>query len=125
LLFSIIYGGIEYKYVNREEAAWTKTIPGFNEKPLWKEYTPYHILLLLPLFAVVSFTFSISAWTANVFLAALSEDIFYFVWRRKWVRKGEWTTRHYGAFTIGDYAFPFWWFLTGIIVTSLYLLPIL
>jgi hypothetical protein len=123
LVFSVIYGGIEYKYVNREEAEWTKKIPGFYEKPLWQKYTPYHVLFLLPLFVVVSFTFSLSAWFANVVFAALAEDIFYFVWRKRWVRKGEWTAKLFGSFTLGKYAFPLWWFLAAVIITALYLLP--
>lgn len=123
VIFSVIYGGIEFRYVNRREAEWTRGTPGFYEKALLGTYSPYHIYFLLPVFIVVGFTQDIPAWAANVFLAALVEDVFYFVWRKKWVAKGEWTTMLFGSFRLGGHEVPIWWVLVGMLVAALYYVP--
>ncbi|MDA4128318.1 MAG: hypothetical protein OK422_02470 [Thaumarchaeota archaeon] len=121
--FAVIFGGIEYRYVNRREAQWTREVPGFDEKPVFWLYAPYHFYFLLPLLIVVSFTPSVSAWAGNVFYAALAEDVAYFVWRGKTVMRGEWTTQLFGSFQLGKVTVPAWWPLDALIVTAFYLLP--
>ena len=122
-VFAIIYGGIEYRYVNRSEDEWTKNIEGFIEKPVFGVFTPYHVFLLLPLFVSVSFVLPITAWAGNCFLVGLVEDVAYFVWRGKWVMKGEWTTKILGSFGVGDVVVPSWWPLSIVLVILIYLVP--
>jgi len=124
VLAAIVYGGIEYRYVNRREAEWTKKIEGFHEKAIFEKYSPYQLYFLLPLFVVVSYTPSVTAWGANVFLLALLEDVAYFVWRRKGVTKGEWTTLLFGSFQVGSLVIPVWWLLDSIIAIVLYAIPL-
>ncbi len=123
-LAAIIYGGIEYRYINRREAEWTKKVEGFQEKEVFEKYSPYQLFFLLPLFVVVSYTGSIAAWTGNVFLFALLEDIIYFAWRGKMVMKGEWTTQLFGSFQVGSVVIPVWWPLDLVIALTLYAVPL-
>jgi hypothetical protein len=123
LAFGIIFAGIEYRYVNRREAEWTKKTEGFYEKPAFWVIAPYHVLLLLPLFIVASFTFPITAWAGNTFFLAVLEDIAYFAWRGKGVAKGEWTTTLFGSFSIGGLVVPLWWPLDLLIAAFLYWIP--
>ena len=123
LAFGIIFAGIEYRYVNRREAEWTKKTEDFYEKPAFWVIAPYHVFLLLPLFIVASFTFPISAWAGNTFFLAVAEDIAYFAWRGKGVAKGEWTTTLFGSFSIGDLVVPLWWPLDLLIAAFLYWIP--
>ena len=123
-LASIVYGGIEYRYINRREAEWTKQVEGFNEKAVLGKYSPYQIYFLLPLFVVVSFTTSITAWAGNVFLFALFEDILYFAWRGRMVMKGEWTTQLFGSFQVGSAVIPVWWPLDLVLALALYAIPL-
>jgi ABC-type spermidine/putrescine transport system permease subunit II len=122
--FGIIYAGIEYRYVNRYEKDWPKTFEGVAEKPVFWVITPYHLFLLLPLFIVVSFSFSISAWAGNAFLLAVLEDIVYFAWRGRAVSKEDWTTTLFGSFRIGGAVIPVWWPLDIIVAGALYLAPL-
>lgn len=122
--FAIIYAAIEYKYVNRSEADWTKQVEGFQEKPAFWVIWPYHAYLLLPLFIVAAFTFPVTAWAANTFLVAVLEDIAYFAWRGKAVVAGEWTTTLFGSFKLGRFVIPVWWPLDLLIALVLYLVPL-
>ncbi len=123
-LAAILYGGIEYRYINRREAEWTKKVEGFDEEPVFEKYSAYQLFFLLPLFVVVSYTASITAWAGNVFLFALLEDILYFAWRGKMVMKGEWTTQLFGSFQVGSFVIPVWWPLDMIIAIFLYAVPL-
>lgn len=123
LAFAVIYGGIEYGYVNRKEVEWTKGIPGFYEKPAFWKVSPYQAYLLLPLFIVAGFTFSLTGWAANTFLIAVAEDIAYFGWRGKAVMPGEWTTTLFSSFKVGRFVIPVWWPLDLLIALGLYLAP--
>jgi len=122
--FGIIYAGIEYRYVNRYEKEWTTTAGGLPEKPVFWVITPYHLYLLLPLFIVVSYSPSITAWAGNTFVLAVLEDIVYFVWRRKWVSKMDWTTTLFGSFTVGRLVTPVWWPLDVFVAGVLFLAPV-
>jgi len=119
----IIFAGIEYRYVNRREAGWTKETEGFQEKPVFWVISPYHLYLLLPLFIAASFTLPITAWAWNAFTLAVVEDIAYFAWRGKGVAKGEWTTTLFGSFSVGGVEIPVWWPLDLLIAAFLFWLP--
>ncbi len=123
-VFAVIYAGIEYRYVNRSEAGWTRQVEGFYEKPAFWVISPYHAYLLLPLFIVAAFALPITAWAANTFLVAVVEDIAYFAWRGKAVMAGEWTTTLFGSFKLGGFVIPVWWPLDLLIALVLYLLPL-
>jgi hypothetical protein len=124
LAFGIIFAGIEYRYINRREAEWTKKTEGFNEKPVFWVISPYHFFLLLPLFIVSSFSLSITAWAGNTFLLAVVEDMAYFVWKGKGVTKGEWTTTLFGSFNIGNVVIPLWWPLDLLVAGFLFWFPL-
>jgi len=124
LLAASVYGGIEYRYINRREAEWTKRVEEFHEKAFLAKYSPYQLFFLLPLFVVVSYTASITAWAGNVFFFALLEDIAYFTWRRRMVMKGEWTTQLFGSFQVGSVVIPVWWPLDVVIFLALYAIPL-
>ncbi len=124
LVAAVIYAGIEYSYVNRKEAPWTKQIEGFHEKPVFWKYTRYHVYLLLPLFIAISYTGSITAWAGNIFLMALVEDVAYFAWRGKMVSEGEWTVQLFGSFKLGGVVVPVWWPLDAVIVILSYAIPL-
>ncbi len=121
--FAIIFAGIEYRYINRAEADWTRKVDGFFEKPVFWVISPYHAYLLLPLFITAAFTLPVTAWAANTFVLAVIEDIAYFVWRGKAVRAGEWTTTLFGSFKVGRLVVPTWWPLDLLLAAGLYLLP--
>ncbi|QQG48056.1 MAG: hypothetical protein HY247_04635 [archaeon] len=123
LAFAVVYAGVEYRYVNRSEAEWTKKVKEFPEKPVFWVIAPYHLYLLLPLFVIVSFTSSITAWAGNTFLLAVFEDIAYFGWRGRSVIEGEWTTTLFGSFRIGRWIVPIWWPLDAMIAAGLYFAP--
>src|SRR5215831_14055893 len=123
LAFAVFYAGIEYRYVNRYEKEWTKDAEGFAEKPVFWVITPYHAFLLLPLFIIVSFSPSITAWAANTFLLAVSEDMVYFLWRGRGVAKGDWTTTLFGSFELGGIVIPVWWPLDIAVAVLLYWVP--
>ncbi|HKT22277.1 MAG TPA: hypothetical protein VJR06_06710 [Nitrososphaerales archaeon] len=120
IIFGIIYAGIEYRYVNRSEADWTKTAEGFSERPLFWAITPYHFFLLLPLFVVASYAPSITAWAGNVFFLAVIEDAVYFIWRRRPVAKADWTTTLMGSIRFGPMEVPVWWPLDTLIAAVLF-----
>lgn len=122
--FAVIYAGIEYKYINRAEAEWTRNTPGFYEEPAFWRISPYQALLLLPLFVVSAYTLPVTAWAGNVFLITTVEDIAYFLWRGRSVVAGEWTTTLMGSFSVGRYVIPFWWPLTAFVALGLYFLPL-
>lgn len=107
--FGIVYGGIEYRYVNRYEREWTKTAEGFAEKPVFWVITPYHLYLLLPLFIIASYSPSLTAWIGNALFLAVLEDAVYFVWRGRGVSKKDWTTTLMGSFKVGPMEIPLWW----------------
>ena len=109
VIFGIVYAGIEYRYVNRHEAQWTKSTEGFNEKPVFWVISPYHFYLLLPLFIVVSYAPSLTAWAGNALFLAVVEDAAYFIWRRRPVTKGDWTTTLMGSIRVGAVELPVWW----------------
>ncbi len=121
---AIIYAGIEYRYVNRREAGWTKEVEGFYEKPFASKYTQYHVLFLLPLFVVIAYTGSIAAWAGNVFLTAFLEDAAYFAWKGKMVSEGEWSTQLFGSFKLGGVVVPVWWPLDILLVVFFYGIPL-
>jgi hypothetical protein len=125
VLAAIIYGGIEYRYINRREEDWTKKVEGFMEKPVFGKYSPYQVFFLLPLFAVISYTQSVTAWAGNVFLLAFLEDLAYFGWRGEMVKEGEWTTQLFGSFKVGSAVIPTWWPIDLVITLSLYAIPVL
>jgi hypothetical protein len=121
--FGIVYAGIEYRYVNRYERDWTKTAEGFVEKPVFWEISPYHLYLLLPLFVIVSYSTSLTAWAGNTFFLAVLEDIVYFAWRRSPVSKKDWTTTLMGSFRLGKMEIPAWWPIDLTVAAALFLLP--
>ncbi|MDA4124386.1 MAG: hypothetical protein OK438_02895 [Thaumarchaeota archaeon] len=122
VVFAVIFAGIEYRYINRAEAEWTKKVEGFFEKPAFWVISPYQAYLLLPLFITAAFTFSITAWAGNTFLVAVLEDMVYFAWRGKMVMEGEWTTTLFGSFRIGRFVIPTWWPLDLLVAAGLYAL---
>jgi len=122
--FAVVYAGIEYRYVNRYERDYTKTAEGFVEKPVIGVFAPYHVYLLLPLFAIVSFVPSFLNWVANGLVLAVLEDVAYFVWRGKRVAKGEWTTTIIGSFSLGRYEVPTWWPVDIVVAALFFLLPL-
>ena len=122
--FAFFYAGIEYRYVNRKDADWTRTMEGFFEKPaLWK-LSPYQLYLLLPVFVIVSYAPSLSAWAGNTLLVIFGEDILYFAWRGRWVAPGEWTTTLLGSFRVGRFVVPAWWIPAALGALALYLAPL-
>ncbi len=121
--FGIIYSGIEYRYVNRYEREYTKTAEGFVEKPVFGVFAPYHVYLLLPLFALVSFVPSLTTWVGNGLVLAVLEDAAYFVWRGKRVAKGEWTTKIVGSFSLGGVEVPVWWPVDILAAAAFYFAP--
>ena len=122
--FSLIYAGIEYRYVNRFERPWTKSQEEFLEKPVFWVISPYHLYLLLPLFIVVSYSPSISAWAGNVFFLAVLEDMAYFAWRGTAVSKADWTTTLFGSFRVGGFEVPVWWPLDLAFAAALFWVPV-
>ena len=122
--FAVIYAGIEYRYVNRYERDYTKTAEGFVEKPVFGVFAPYHVYLLLPLFALVSFVPSFFTWVGNGLVLAVLEDMAYFVWRGKRVANGEWTTTIIGSFSVGGFEVPIWWPLDILVAAAFYALPL-
>ena len=121
--FAVVYAGIEYRYVNRREAAWTNEAPGFYEKPVFWVISPYQFYLLLPLFIVAGLALPITAWAANTFLLAVLEDMVYFVWRGKAVVAGEWTTTLFGSIKVGRLVIPVWWPVDLVVALALYFAP--
>jgi len=117
-----VYAGIEYRYVNRSEAAWTKEVQGFVEKPVFWVISPYQFFLLLPLFVIAGFTTSVGAWAGNTFVIAIVEDIAYFGWAKRRVVKGEWTTQLFGSLRVAGFVVPVWWLLDSLVVAAFYLL---
>ena len=124
IAFAIIYAGIEYRYINRNEAGWTKEVEGFFEKPAFWVISPYQAYLLLPLFITAAFTPSVAAWAANTFLIAVLEDVAYFAWRGKSVVAGEWTTTLFGSVKVGRWVVPLWWPLDLVFIVTLYAVPL-
>ena len=122
--FSLIYAGIEYRYVNRFERPWTKSQEEFLEKPVFWVISPYHLYLLLPLFIVVSYSPSISAWAGNVFFLAVLEDMAYFAWRGTAVSRADWTTTLFGSFRVGGFEVPVWWPLDLAFAAALFWVPV-
>jgi hypothetical protein len=122
--FGVVYAGIEYRYVNRYEKDWPKSPMGGLEKPVFWAITPYHLYLLLPLFIIVSFATSITAWAGNAFFLAVLEDVVYFVWRGKAVTKADWTTTLFGSFTVDRFVIPIWWPLDIVVAGALFLSPV-
>ncbi len=122
--FAVIYAGIEYRYVNRYEREYTKTAEGFVEKPVFGVFAPYHVYLLLPLFALVAFVPTFTTWVGNGLVLAVLEDAAYFAWRGKRVTKGEWTTKIIGSFSIGGVEIPTWWPVDLLVAAAFYLAPL-
>ena len=69
LAFAVIYGGIEYRYVNRREAGSSPGSYEFFEKPILGAFAPYHVFLLFPLFITSAFATPLTAWADNFFLS--------------------------------------------------------
>ena len=86
--------------------------------------TPYHAFFLLPLFILAAFALPVTAWADNTFLLAVAEDVAYFAWRGKAVRKGEWTTTLFGSFKVGRLVIPIWWPLDMLVAAALYAVPL-
>ncbi len=124
VVFAAIYGGIEYRYVNRYERDYTKTAEGFVEKPAFFVFAPYHVYFLVPLFALVSFAWPFTNWVANGLILAVLEDAAYFIWRGRRVVKGEWTTTIMGSFGVGGFEVPIWWPVDILVAVGLYALPL-
>lgn len=122
--FAVVYAGIEFRYVNRYEREYTRTAEGFVEKPAFGVFMPYHVYLLLPLFALVSFVLPFTAWVGNGLVLAVLEDMVYFVWRGKRVVKGEWTTTIIGSFNVAGAEIPAWWPLDLLLALAFYLVPL-
>lgn len=122
--FATIFGGIEYRYVYRREAPWTKQVADFGEEPAFWIIAPYNAYFLFPAFIVVALSPSITAWAGNAFLLAVLEDLAYFAWRGSRVRNGEWTTCLFGSFSTGGRVVPFWWPLALAIAVAFYLMPL-
>jgi hypothetical protein len=122
--FAVLFGCLEYRYIYRREAPWTKEVEGFNEEPAFWIIGPYQAYLVLPAFVVVALSPSITAWAGNAFLVAFLEDVAYFVWRGTWVRSGEWTTRLFGTFTVAGKVFPAWWPMAFAVAVAFYLMPL-
>ncbi len=124
LAFAVVYAGIEYRYVNRAEAEWTRKTEGFYEKPVFWRFSPYQAFLLFPLMVVSGYALPVTAWAGNVFLIAGVEDVAYFFWRGKPVMTEDWTTTLLGSFRVGRYVVPVWWPLVALVVLGLYFLPV-
>lgn len=122
--FALVYAGIEYRYVNRYEREYTKTAEGFVEKPVFSVFSPYHVYILLPLFAIVAFAVQFTAWVGNGLVLAVLEDIAYFAWRGRWVTKGEWTTTIIGSFSLGGVEIPTWWPIDIAAALAFFLVPV-
>lgn len=123
VVFAAVFAGIEFRYINRREVGLDTKTGGLGEKPVMGLFLPYHLYFLLPLFIVASFSLPVTAWAGNTFAVALLEDVSYFVWRGRWVSRGEWTTRHFGSLSPAGLTVPVWWILDALIVAFLYLLP--
>ena len=123
-IFAVVYAGIEYRYVNRREQDWTKTMEDFDEKPVFWVISPYHFYLLLPLFVAVSYSPSFTAWAGNVFFLAALEDAVYFIWRGKRVTKEDWTTTLMGSFRVGSVVVPTWWPVDMLVAAVLFWIPV-
>ena len=124
VLFAVLFAGIEYRYINRKEVGWKDGLDQEGERPAFWVISPYQLYLLFPIFIVVGFSASVSAWVANTFAIALLEDVAYFVWRRAWVKRGEWTTLMFGSFEVAGKAVPAWWPLALTISLACYLMPL-
>jgi hypothetical protein len=121
--FALFFAGIEYRYVNRRDAEWTKTSEAFLEKPaLWK-LMPYHLFFVLPVFVISAYDLPITVWAGNVLWIMVLEDLAYFVWRGRWVMAGEWTTTLLGGFRVGKYVVPGWWIPWIVLALVLYWVP--
>lgn len=118
--FGVVYAGIEYRYVNRRERDWTKDADGFVEKPVFWVITPYHLYLLLPLFLIVSYSSSLTAWAGDAFALAVLEDMVYFFWRGTVVSKKDWTTTLMGSIRVGRMEVPLWWPLDAVVAVALF-----
>ncbi len=118
--FGVVYAGIEYRYVNRYERELVAAAGGEVEKPVFWVMLPYHLYLLLPLFVIVSYSPSLTAWAGNLFFLAALEDMAYFAWRRTPVSKRDWTTRLMGSFRVGPMEIPFWWPLVAVVAAALF-----
>ncbi|MDG6989243.1 MAG: hypothetical protein JRN21_07970 [Nitrososphaerota archaeon] len=118
--FGIVYAGIEYRYVNKYERELVAAADGEVEKPVLWVMLPYHLYLLLPLFVIVSYTPSLTAWAGNVFFLAGLEDMTYFAWRRTLVSKSDWTTKLMGSIRVGPMEIPLWWPLVAVVAAALF-----
>jgi hypothetical protein len=118
-----IFAGLEYRYVNNREKGSSGAVADFKERPVFSTIYPYHLYFVLPLFVLASFALPLTAWAANVFLLATLEDALYFVWRRKWIQPGDWTTKMFGSFRVGGATIPTWYPLALAAAAALYAAP--
>ncbi|HXW37249.1 MAG TPA: hypothetical protein VEJ36_05040 [Nitrososphaerales archaeon] len=121
--FAVLFSGFEYFVVNRREANGSSAPSVLGAKPIFMEFYPYHLLFVLPVFIVVSYSASISAWAANVFLLALVEDALYFAWRGRWIVRGDWTAQTFGSFSVGGRVIPNWYPFALLAAAGLYAAP--
>ncbi len=118
LAFAVVYAGIEYRYLNRYE----KEFP--QEKPVLGTILPYHTYFLLPVFVIVSYSASITAWAGNVFFLTVAEDAIYFAWRGRPVTQADWTSNILGNFKVGRAVIPVWWIPCIVAAAGLYLVSL-
>lgn len=123
IVFAAFYAGIEYRYINRSESEWVNGKEVYREKFLFWVVRPYHLYFLLPMFIAVSFALPLTAWAGNTFFLAVAEDIGYFLWRGKGVRKGEWTTRWFGSVKVGGLVVPLWWPVDILVAVAFFVVP--
>ncbi len=123
LLFSVVYARIEFGL----DKWWTelgKDPSGFW-KNKWGKYTPYH-LWMLGLDAIVNLpalyvAHSIPLFLACMLLFPLMEDIFYFLWRGKWIEGDAWTSKDLGAWKVRGIIIPKWYVIASVILGLLVL----
>ncbi len=121
--FAVFYAGIEFRYVNRRDEEWTKTMEGFFERPAFWKVSPYQAFMLFPVFVIVGSALPVTAWAGNTMMIMVVEDIAYFTWRRRGVEVGEWTTTLFGSFRAGRFVVPNWWGPAIAVAVALYLIP--
>lgn len=117
LVFAILYGFMEWRYINNEERDPEGT-NALNERSIFNHLRPYHLLMAC-LFALVSYSPDWYEWGAGFLLMILVEDIAYFIARGWWVREGEWTTRLMGRIRIGGLIIPNWYFFIAFLLIML------
>lgn len=107
-LSAVLYGFLEWRYINNEEKNPAET-NALNERSVLSNIRPYHFFMAM-LFTAISYSPDWFEWVFGFLLMILIEDISYFVMRGRWIREGEWTTNLMGSVKIGGAVIPNWYF---------------